>query len=121
VRNVWKGMVIGALTGAATGLALDLGERGTERVAALGGAVVDHAPEVAGHVRQVVSDVVSSAGDHSRSSELSTQAKAATGAAQDKWSAVASDGLHRANDAANQGKDMLVGSLARAKDAIDRS
>jgi hypothetical protein len=51
VRNVWKGMVIGALTGAAAGLVLDLGERGTEKAVALGGAVggavARRAPELA--------------------------------------------------------------------------
>jgi hypothetical protein len=121
VKNVWKGMVIGALTGAATGLVLDLGERGTERVAALGGAVVEHAPGVADHVRQVVSDAVSSAGEHARSSELSKQAKATTAVAQDKWSGIGSDGLDHANQVVDQGKEMLVESLSRARDAIDRS
>ena len=121
MRNVWKGMVIGALTGAATGLVLDLGERGGERVAAIGGSVVEHAPEVAGHVRQAVSDAVSSAVDHSRSSDVPTQVKTTTAAAQDKLSAAASDGLDRANEAADQGKEMLVGSLARAKDAVGRN
>ena len=38
MKNVWKGMVIGALTGAAAGVVLDLGERGTEKAVA-GGAV----------------------------------------------------------------------------------
>ena len=57
MRNVWKGMVIGALTGAATGLVLDLGQRGAEEVTALGSAAVDRMPEVTGRVRQVVSDV----------------------------------------------------------------
>jgi hypothetical protein len=90
-------------------------------VAAIGGTVVEHAPEVAGHVRQAVSDAVSSAVDHGRSSDLPAQVKNTTAAAQDKWSAVASDGLDRANEAANQGKELLVDSLARAKDAVDRT
>ena len=121
MRNVWKGMVIGALTGAATGLVLDLGEQGRERVAAFGGAVVEHTPEVAGHVRQAVSDAVSSAGEHSRTADLPTQVKTTTAAAQDKLSAAASDGLQRANEAANHGQEVLVDSVARAKDAIGRS
>ncbi len=52
MRNVWKGMVIGAFTGAVAGLVLDLGEQGAEKAVALsgvvGGAVARHAPEVAG-------------------------------------------------------------------------
>jgi hypothetical protein len=51
MRNVWKGLVIGALTGAAAGLVLDLGEHGAERAVALGGAaggaVARRAPEIA--------------------------------------------------------------------------
>ena len=63
VKNVWKGMVIGALTGAATGVALDIGKSGVEGVAALSGAVVEHAPEVAGRVRQAVGDVATNTSD----------------------------------------------------------
>jgi hypothetical protein len=51
MRNVWKGLVIGALTGAGAGLVIDLGEHGGERAVALGGAaggaVARRAPEIA--------------------------------------------------------------------------
>jgi len=121
VRNVWKGMVIGALTGAATGLALDLGERGAAGAAALGGAAVDHAPEVAGHVRQAVSDALATAGEHHRLSEVPAKARSTTTAAQEKVSAAVAEGRERATDAVGLGRDLLVGSVGRVRDAADHS
>ena len=107
MRNVWKGMVIGALTGAATGLVVDIGERGAEGAAGIGTAVVEHVPEVAGQVRQVVSGAASSAFDHGTSSDVSKKARAATKAAQDQLSTVLSEGIDQASDAVDVGKDLV--------------
>ncbi|MEO7126555.1 MAG: hypothetical protein ABI382_11645 [Nakamurella sp.] len=50
MRNVWKGLFVGAVTGAAIGLVLDLGQRlgrGAAQLAgAAGNAVREHGPEV---------------------------------------------------------------------------
>lgn len=118
MRNVWKGLVIGGLTGAAAGLALDLGERGAKGASALGEAVAQHAPEVADHVRQTVVGAVSAASDRARHSEIPAQAKAASAAAQDKVSAAVSEGVHQASDAAGQGKKKAAEAVHRAKDAV---
>jgi hypothetical protein len=104
-------MVVGALTGAATGLALDLGERGAARAAVLSGAAVDHAPQFAGHVRQVVSDAITNASDHPAVAEVPARAKSAVSSAQEKVVSAAVEGRERAADVANQGKELLVGSL----------
>jgi hypothetical protein len=47
VRNVWKGLVVGGLTGVAAGLVLDSASGASRKAAAIGGHVRDHAPEAA--------------------------------------------------------------------------
>jgi hypothetical protein len=121
VRNVWKGLVIGGLTGAAAGLALDLGERGARGASALGEAMAQHAPEVADHVRHTVAGAVSAASDRARHSEIPAQAKATSAAAQDKVSAAVSEGVHHANDVVGQGKKKAAEAVYRAKDAASPS
>ncbi len=146
MRNVWKGMVIGALTGAAAGLALDLGEqgvekaaalggavarlapdvadraldlgeRGAERASALGGSVARHAPEVTDHLRQSVTDASAVVADRARSANLPARTKAAAGGTKEKVGSVVSEGLHKAHAVADQGKDKLADSVDRVKDA----
>jgi hypothetical protein len=121
VRNVWKGLVIGGLTGAAAGLALDLGERGVQGASALGEAVVHHAPEVAGHVRNTVNDAVSAASTRASHSELPAQARAATAATHDKVSGAVADGLRKAGGAAGRGQETVLHAVDRAKDVVAQS
>ncbi len=45
MRNVWKGLVVGGLTGVATGVALDAAARASHKAAAIGEQMRDHAPE----------------------------------------------------------------------------
>ncbi len=118
MRNVWKGLVIGGLTGAAAGLALDLGERGVQGASALGEAVAQHAPEVADHVRQTVVGAVSAASDRAHQSELPAQAKATSAAAHDKLAAAVSEGVHQAGGAVGQGKKKAAVAVHRAKGAV---
>ena len=54
MKNVWKGLVVGAFTGAGVGLALDVLERGAQKVAAVGETVGDVVEEAMQHVPQVV-------------------------------------------------------------------
>ena len=121
VRNVWKGMVIGALTGAATGLVLDLGERGAEGAAALGGAVAQHAPEVADHLRHSVSDAVSAASHRARTSDAPTQVGAVSAAAQERVSTALSEGIQRAGDSVGHGREKVANAVDRAKDGVAHS
>ena len=116
MKNVWKGMVLGALTGAATGAALDMGKRGAEGVTALSGAVVEHVPEVAGRVRQAVSHVATNSPDSSDMSELANQAKAMSSEGKEKLAVTLSDGVHRAGKIVNEGKGRLAESIALARE-----
>jgi predicted dinucleotide-utilizing enzyme len=63
MKNVWKGLVIGAFTGAGIGWVLDLLDGGAKKLVAAEGrveeAVQQHAPQVAARVRQGVSETVS--------------------------------------------------------------
>jgi hypothetical protein len=45
MRNVWKGLVVGGLTGVAAGVVLDAGARASKKAATIGGQVREHAPE----------------------------------------------------------------------------
>ena len=45
MRNVWKGLVVGGLTGVTAGVVLDSISRASKKAVELGGQVRDHAPE----------------------------------------------------------------------------
>jgi hypothetical protein len=47
MRNVWKGLVVGGLTGVAAGVVLDSLSGASKKAAELGGQVREHAPEAA--------------------------------------------------------------------------
>ncbi len=125
MKNVWKGLVIGALTGAAAGAALDLGERGGRSLSAgasaLGGAVAQHAPEVAEQVRHTLSDAAAAASSRAQKSELPAQAKAVTAAAPGKVAEVVSHGLHQAGEAVGPGREKVLHVVDQARDALSAS
>ena len=56
MRNIWKGLVIGGLTGAAAGIVLDLGTRGARLVGVAGKKAVDLVPEAADRIKAEVVD-----------------------------------------------------------------
>lgn len=65
MKNAWKGLVVGALTGMAGGVVLDLGVGSRRKAAAVMGEVADRAPgvieripEAASHVAQRTVDAV---------------------------------------------------------------
>src|ERR1700683_410273 len=58
MKNVWKGLVSGGLTGMVGGLLLDGLDRGAHGVSALSTRVAQEAPGVAGHLRDSVTDAV---------------------------------------------------------------
>ena len=84
--------------------AIDLGERGADKVTALSGAVARHAPEVAEHLRQSVSDATTAATERARSSNLPSRARAAAEVTQEKVSSAVSDGLHKVNEVADRAR-----------------
>ena len=45
MRNVWKGLIVGGLTGVTAGIVLDSANRASRKAAAVGGQVRDHAPD----------------------------------------------------------------------------
>ena len=69
MKNVWKGLVVGGLTGVAAGVALDILNRGAREVSALGEKVGHQAPEAVGRIRHAVSDAMAETSDNLRKSE----------------------------------------------------
>jgi hypothetical protein len=53
MRNVWKGLVVGGLTGVTAGVVLDSLSRASKKAADLGGQVREHAPEAGRWVQSV--------------------------------------------------------------------
>jgi hypothetical protein len=53
MRNVWKGLIVGGLTGVAAGVVLDSVAGATRKAAAIGGQVREHAPEAGRWVHSV--------------------------------------------------------------------
>ncbi len=80
MKNVWKGLVVGAFTGAGIGLVLDLLDGGAQKFAAAEGrvekAVQDRAPLVAGKVRHGVSEAVNRVQDADLPEQLREVAEA---------------------------------------------
>jgi hypothetical protein len=53
MRNVWKGLVVGGLTGVTAGIVLDSVNRASKKAVELGGQVRVHAPEAGRWVQSV--------------------------------------------------------------------
>jgi hypothetical protein len=53
MRNVWKGLIVGGLTGVAAGVVLDSLAKASQKASAIGGQVLDHAPEAGRWVQSV--------------------------------------------------------------------
>ena len=62
MRNIWKGLIVGGLTGAAVGLVLDGLKWGADAAGALGDRVIHHTPEVASKVHDSFGGTVSENG-----------------------------------------------------------
>lgn len=71
MKNVWKGLIVGGLTGVVAGFALDGVGRASKKAAALGDQVLEHAPE-AGRWVQTVTD---KAGDWLHEADVPEQVK----------------------------------------------
>jgi len=58
MRNTWKGLVVGGLTGIAGGAVLDIIGRASGRARRIGEAAKDHAPEAASWLRHATERAV---------------------------------------------------------------
>jgi hypothetical protein len=114
MKNVWKGLVIGGLTGVAAGVVLDVLDRGARQATVLGDKVAHQAPEVVGRLRHAVSDAVAEGASRVRDPEVAEQAKEITLAAKKKTGEVVSDGKTGAAAAADT-KEMIGSALSDGK------
>ena len=71
MKNVWKGLIVGGLTGVLAGFVLDGVTRASKKASALGDQVLEHAPE-AGRWVQTVTD---KAGDWLHEADVPEQVK----------------------------------------------
>jgi hypothetical protein len=124
MKNVWKGLVLGGLTGVAAGVFLDALDRGAREASALGDRVAHQTPEVVGRLRDAVTDVVAEGasklrdpefGEHVREISDATKKKAAEG--KTKVSAAAADTKEKVGSALADGKSKANAAVADAKDA----
>lgn len=104
MKNAWKGLVIGGLTGMAGGLLLDGLDRGARGASALSNRVAQEAPEVAGHLRESIADAVTETAGRVRDSSIPDHIKEVSGATIRKANEVASDGKNRANEGASKAR-----------------
>ncbi len=88
MKNVWKGLVVGGLTGVAAGLALDILNRGAREVSAFGGKVGHQAPDTVGRIRHAVSDAIAESTESLRKSEAVDQLSEATNRTREKAASV---------------------------------
>jgi hypothetical protein len=70
MRNVWKGLVIGGLTGVAAGVVLDLASRGSELGSAAAKRAVDLAPKAADRIKSAASTGAARVQDAVQDSDL---------------------------------------------------
>ncbi|HEX3564136.1 MAG TPA: hypothetical protein VHU17_02080 [Acidimicrobiales bacterium] len=116
MKNVWKGLVVGAFTGAGIGWVLDLLDGGAKKIVAaegrVGEAVQQNAPQLAARVRQGVSETVSRVQDADLPGQLK-EAADATGrkvAAPEKLKEAAGATRQKVARAAERGST-AIGSL----------
>jgi len=91
VRNVWKGLAVGGLTGVAAGVVLDMARKASDKASAVGGRLKERAPE-AGHW---VHEVTEKASDWLQEADVPEHLRSAAHKIKD------SDASRRVTDAAN--------------------
>ncbi len=119
MRNVWKGLIIGGLTGAAAGLALDGLNWGAVTAGALGERAIQQAPDVASKVRDSVGHVVADNAGRVQGADLSGRVKNVTAFQSDKLREAAADGIERLGAAASRGRDVAEHALAETTAKVD--
>src|ERR1700737_3149770 len=98
MKNAWKGLVLGGLTGVAAGILLDALDRGAREVNVLGDKLAHQAPEVAGRLRDAVTDAVAESASRVRDPELAEHVKEISGAARKRAGEVIADSKGKASE-----------------------
>ncbi|HVC70463.1 MAG TPA: hypothetical protein VNC61_09455 [Acidimicrobiales bacterium] len=101
MRNVWKGLVVGGLTGVVAGIVLDTIAGASKKALAVGDQVREHAPD-AGRWLQSVTD---KAGEWIHDADLPDHVRSMAERA-------------RESDATNQVKQASNGVVSAAKEAV---
>jgi predicted nucleic acid-binding OB-fold protein len=70
VRNVWKGLIVGGLTGVAAGIVLDVGNRGSQLGGAAAKRAADLAPKAADRLKSAAATGAARVQDAVQDSEL---------------------------------------------------
>jgi hypothetical protein len=123
MRNVWKGLIIGGLTGAAAGMVLDGMAWGAGTAAVIGDRAIHHAPDVAARVRETVGDAVAERAERVQSADLPGRLKGVTEGPARKVREAAAGGLDKLDAVAADGWEKTGAALgeagARARAAVD--
>ena len=101
MRNVWKGLVVGGLTGVTAGMVLDAFARMSEQALTVGNQVREHAPE-AGRWLQSATD---KAGEWIRDADVPDHVRNIAERVKE-------------SDATSQVKEVGVGVASAAKEAV---
>lgn len=101
MRNVWKGLVVGGLTGVTAGVVLDSITRASKKAAEIGGQVRDHAPEAG----RLVQSLTGKAGDWLHDADVPEHVRAA--AQRVKESGVAQRVADASSDVVDAAKDAV--------------
>jgi len=118
MRNVWKGLIIGAFTGAATGLVLDVLEGGARHVSTSLEAASKAVPDVSVRLREGVRDGITEITHKVHDADLPHRAEDAAARTRDRALASAEHGS--VNDALTAARQQAGDVLTVAKDAAER-
>jgi hypothetical protein len=119
VRNVWKGLIVGASTGAAIGLALDWGEAAQHR---LGIAATRTASAIREHGPEIASAAVSRGAEAINDTDLPGRAQSLVSRLIDSdASDRARDALHVANETAQRGTQRLGEVAHQVSQTVDET
>jgi gas vesicle protein len=118
MSNVWKGLVFGALVGAAVGLVLDLLNRAGKGAVAVAEMAREHGPDIAASV----ATAAKAGAERLRDADLAEKLRQAahTAAASDAAQTVRDSAESAFNSAASAVKDAAAATTAAAADATRR-
>lgn len=102
MRNVWKGLVVGGLTGVTAGIVLDSAARASKKAAAVGEQVRERAPEAG----QWVQSLAEKAGEWLHDAEVPDHVRDAASRVKE------SDAMHRVKKATDEVVSTAKGATA---------
>jgi len=115
MKNVWKGLVVGGLTGVAAGIVLDALARGAREASALGDKVAQQAPEVAGRLRHAVTEAVADSASKVRDPEVADHLTETSDKTKKAVAEAASGGKTKVTEATARAKQKMESALADGK------